>query len=99
MKYRPLRGLLLSASYTFAQKGWDYVYAGIGYTATGHPFLDGYIWQNKCVSLGAQYEIFNDIFIHADYSNRNIIDVGNTYTTEYFMGNTNTFSFGINWGF
>jgi len=97
LKYRPYKFLLINASFTYAEKGPDYIYAG-GHNQ-GLPFIDCVIWEKKCFALNIKYEIFNDIFITGGCAISDIKDNFKIYTPAYFTGNTNTFNFGVNWGF
>ena len=99
LKYKPMRGLHIDISYLFARKGPDYPYTGIGSSGLGMPFMDSIEWYKKNLSIQASYEVFNDIFLFAAYSNSLIKDDLKIYTPKYFQGNTNTINVGMNWGF
>lgn len=89
----------LELSYLYAKKGPDYAYTGTGHSGLGLPFMSEVDWSEKNVTLNASYEVFNDIFLFAGYSNSFIKDDLKIYSPEYFRGNTNTLNDGMNWGF
>lgn len=100
LRYNPIRKLRTSLSYTFAQKGPDYLYDGVHHASVmGLPWMSSTIWYNKQVSFKASYHVFNDIFVFLGYTNSFIMDDLNLYSPEYFRGNTNTLLFGMNWGY
>ncbi|HOT89408.1 MAG TPA: capsule assembly Wzi family protein [Bacteroidales bacterium] len=98
IKYKPIRKLKIELSYLTARKGNDYKYSG-GIAVLGLPFMNEVIWSKKNISCNINYEIFNDINIFVGYSNSLIKDNLKNYTPEFYLGNTNTLSFGMNWGF
>ena len=99
LKYKPIRGLHFDLAYSFARKGPDFPYTGIGKSGLGYPFMDSVDWYKKNIFFKVSYEAFNDIFLFAGYSNSLIKDDFKIYTPKYFRGNTNTFNLGMNWGF
>jgi hypothetical protein len=99
LNYSPIRGLSTQASYTFAQKGPDYPYTGIGGSGLGLPFMASTLWFDRSFSFGVRYQVFNDIFVFAHYTNSYIKDILKIYSPGYFQGNTNTINVGMNWGF
>jgi len=99
LHYKLIRGLKLSLSYSFSQKGPNYPYTGVGNSMLGLPFINTVVWYNKSVSLALLYEVFNDISIFAGYSKSLIKDQLQIYEPNYFLGNTNTINVGMNWGF
>ncbi|MGD0711637.1 MAG: capsule assembly Wzi family protein [Bacteroidales bacterium] len=99
LQYRLARGLHAALSYTFAQKGPDYPYTGMHHSGLGEPFISSVVWYDKSVSLTLSYQVYNDIFLFAGYSNSFIKDKLKIYEPAYFLGNTNTLNAGMNWGF
>jgi hypothetical protein len=93
---KPIRGLLVNASYTFAQKGPDHTV--LGSERLGLPFMENVEWESKMFRLRTSYEIINDGFAFAEYTYRDVEGVMN-YTAPLWQGNTNTFSLGVNFGF
>ena len=69
--YKPIRGLLLKGSYTYAVHGneYDYVHA-LADDILAEPFMKDKVWQNKTASLHATYEMVNNVFLlfDVDYS-------------------------------
>jgi hypothetical protein len=99
LRYNPIKKLRTSLSYCFAKKGPDYIYDGVYSHGLGLPWLSTITWYNKSVSFKASYQVFNDIFVFCGYTNSFVKDDFGVYSPEYFRGNTNTFSFGMNWGY
>lgn len=93
---KPIRGLTLHLSYTLAQKGPDYT--SLDSRRLGLPFMESIEWESKMVSLRTRYEIINDGYVFAEYSHRSTDGVA-VYLPEIWQGKTNTFSFGVNFGF
>ena len=96
LEAKPLRGLFLKASYTFAQKGPDYT--ALGTPRLGLPFMESVEWESSMFSLSARYEIINDGFVSAGFTNGNVTGNKN-YSPAFWYGKTNTFSFWVNFGF
>ena len=61
-------------------------------------FMESVEWENKMLILRTHYEIVNDGFVFAEYMFRNVTGLPD-YTAELWQGKTNTFSFGVNFGF
>ena len=98
LESRPVRGLWLQASYSFAQKGPDY--DRLGGSRLGLPFMESVEWENKTFLIQGRYEIVNDGFVFVQYQKSNIS--GNDlmlYTHPLWRGRTHTFSLGLNFGF
>ena len=99
LQYKPFRGLHFELSYLYAMKGPDYPYTGTGSSVLGLPFMSNIEWSEKNISFKTNYEILNDIFISAEFSNAFYNDHPYSYEPKFFKGKTNTFTFGLNWGF
>ncbi len=97
--YRPIRGLDLRLSWMLAQKGPVY-YDEFGSPRLGLPFLESIEWSNRTLALGARYQVVNDAYVYASwqYSDIHGNDLAK-YTHPLFHGKTNTFKFGLNFGF
>jgi len=93
---KPLRGLFLKASYTLAQKGPDYT--ALGTERLGLPFMESVEWESGMLSLSARYEIINDGFVFAGYTNGNVTGNEN-WSPAFWYGKTSTFNFGVNFGY
>lgn len=93
---KPIRGLVVNLSYTFAQKGPDHT--ALGSDRLGLPFMESIEWESKMIILRTHYEVINDGFIFLEYMHRNVEGVPE-YTSELWLGKTNTLSFGANFGF
>jgi len=101
LDYKPLRGLLISASWTLAQHGTDVPYrVDAGYNVAAVPFLSPVTWENNEVALSARYEYTSGGFFFARYvfSSRTGEDQ-NPYEPAEMRGRTNNFQAGINLGF
>ena len=88
--------MFLKASYTLAQKGPDYT--ALATDRLGLPFMESVEWKSSMFSLSARYEIINDGFVFAGYTNGNITGNEN-WSPAFWYGKTNTFNFGVNFGF
>jgi len=97
--WHPLRGVLLSASYTLSEHGDDIPYAfNAGYEVDNIPFMKNKTWQNASFGLSARYEFVNNGYFFVQYLNSNHQgDVG--FLTTTMRGKTNTLNMGINIGF
>ena len=96
IEIRPYRGLKLWGSYTKSRKGPD---TDKHPTRLGLPFMETVIWKKEEISLGAQYQVYADSYVFVEFSKSSITDVNGIYTANYFKGDQNTISFGMNYGF
>lgn len=96
LEAKPIRGLVVNLSYTFAQKGPDHT--TLGSERLGVPFMESIEWESKMLILRTHYEVINDGFVFAEFMHRSVDGV-TEYTPELWLGTTNTFSFGVNFGF
>jgi hypothetical protein len=62
-------------------------------------YLDSIEWEQHLISLKANYQVLNDIYIFGEYEYRTVSGNMEKYTPAYYHGTTNTFSIGINYGF
>jgi len=94
---RPLRGLYTEVSWSLAQKGPDYTPSG-NHDRLGLPFMESVDWGNMSFTVSARYQVINDGYLFASFCHRNV--TGNpVYTADYWQGETDSFSFGLNFGF
>ena len=98
IRYKPISKVHFEISYQLSRKGPDYPYTGVGHSGIGLPFMSEVLWSKKNISFNVNYEIYNDIKVFAGYSNAYIKDDFKNYTPGFYLGNTNTISFGMNWG-
>jgi len=99
VSWRPLRGVLFNAGYTFAQHGDDVPYEiNAGYAVDRVPFLENITWQNNSLELSARYEFVNNGYFFIRYLNSDR-QGDKKYQPAIMDGQTNTFSTGINIGF
>ncbi len=99
LAFRPLRGLYLKMYYNNARHGLDYTELGTKRLDAITHFLDTIDWKQTTFGLSASYQLLNDIFVFAGYEHMNTTGNANKYTTPYFRGNINTFSFGLGYAF
>ncbi len=99
LDWRPLRGVLINASYTLAQHGDDFKYRhNAGYPVDGIPFLQNKTWQNSAFGLSARYEFVSNGYFFVQYLNGE--QQGDVKYLPVFMhGKTNTLLCGVNLGF
>jgi hypothetical protein len=96
--FRPLSRMHINLDYSFAQHGPDYE-KDPDASRTGLPFMEYVIWQSQTFNMKIQYELYNDINILLGYQYSNISGNGmKTFTPEFYYDNTNTITFGLNWG-
>jgi hypothetical protein len=97
--WRPLRGVLLNASYTLAQHGEDvpYDYNAV-YAVDEVPFIGHVTWQNQAFEVNARYEFVSNGYFYIRYLNSDRTN-GDQYQPAFMEGHTNTFMTGINIGF
>lgn len=102
VSFKPISRLNITGTYILAQKGNVFNYSGLSNDTSiqGLNFLEETRWENRSFMLGATYELFNDLIIAVDYLNSNISGQDKElYTPEFFLGDLNTFSFGVRVGF
>jgi len=74
MRYKPIRGLDLSLSYTDAKHGNEYEYVRDNHAIDAiisQPSPGSITWSNKTLGFNAQYEVFNNAYaiVNVAYSN------------------------------
>ncbi len=104
LAYKPIPRLFVEASYTLAQKGWEYLYTGVSAdpqgNGLGHPFIDRVYWQGSDISFKTRYQLLNDAWIFASVSATDYNGLKNdVYTMPYFRGKRTTINVGANIGF
>ena len=97
LQYKPIRGLVIDLSWTYARKGPDYTELGAG--RLGLPFMDSIAWENNTIAFKARYEIINDGYVYVGFEHSNISGDVEKYTHPLWFGKTRTVSVGINFGF
>ena len=103
IKIKPFRGLTLDAGFTYARKGLAQAFIqvnGANLGVAGASVLNSVEWTNQTISLRAQYEVINDLFVFTACNLSSIS--GNAlqqYTPAFYYGNTKTINIGINAGF
>ena len=99
LEVRPVRGLLVKTSFTTARHGRDHEELGTDRVEVVQYFMDSVTWKNRAFSVDINYQLFNDIYIFGGYTWQNPTGEIEKYTAPYYWGKTNTFSFGVNYGF
>ena len=97
--WKPIRGLLIHAAYTFAEHGDDILYGDVsGSDIIKVPLLENKTWQNNQFEFMARYQISSGIYVWMQYMNTN--RKGDLkFGPEIMRGKTNTLMAGINIGF
>jgi hypothetical protein len=96
---KPMRGLEVKVSYNSARHGRDHAELGTDRVEVVHLFMDSVTWKNQSLGIDVNYQVFNDIYLFGSYTWQHNTGEIEKYTAPYFWGKTNTFSFGINYGF
>jgi hypothetical protein len=96
---RPVRGLAIKASYNTAKHGRDHEELGTNRRDVVQLFMDSITYSTKSFGLDVNYQLFNDIFVFGSYTYRHNTGEIEKYEAPFFRGKTNTFSFGVNYGF
>ena len=110
LQWKPIARLYLKGEYFYAMHGDDYVYNNyLGYDATAIPVLKNKTWDNTTVGIYATYEILNDVFIKAYFTQSTTrgYDLNgitaqqylDRFTSPFYQGKQNTFGLGFNMGF
>ena len=105
MTYKPISKLRLKLDYLYAQKGPDYedIRNDPNNPCAGKVFLTSVDWERQAYSFIAEYELFHDAFVRAQFVSSNISakdqQTLDKYTMPIFQGKTNTFILGLNFGF
>ncbi len=100
--FKPLRGLSFRVAYLQARHGDDYNISDPGVHGHSDPILKNIIWQNQQFQFGVRYEIVSNTYFFFDINHQNITgeqDKIEKFTPEYYWGNTNTITGGLNIGF
>ncbi len=110
LQWNPLARLYLKGEYFYAMKGEDYVYNYYhGYDPTAIPVLKNLTWSNHTLGFYATYELLNDVYIRAYFTQSNIKGFDQNgltarqyldrFTSPFYQGKQNTFGIGFNIGF
>jgi hypothetical protein len=102
LKIKPIRGLSIDVSYTQAIKGPVREFAQINgvNNVAGTPYMENILYMRNTSAIKAYYEIVNDVFIFGEGSYSKVSGImSNTYTPDFYLGNTKTATIGLNIGF
>jgi hypothetical protein len=99
VSWHPLRGLLLSASWTTAMHGDDVPYDyNAGYQVDMVPFMKNKTWQNNALELSVRYEFVSNGYFFVQFTQGNRSGEVR-FQPEFLHGQTSTLSTGVNVGF
>ncbi len=99
--WSPWRTLHIKAHIGISQKGPDNTALGTMPRAEIPPF-DPIVWESTSYGLLATVQLVNDLSVRLGYTWRDVSgdqDYMNRWTADVYHGQTNTFRFGINYGF
>lgn len=114
LRYKPIRGLDILASFTAIRKGKDYqaifndgnfddhpeINLDQDEIRRGLPFMNEVRYKNQNIRLKASYQIINDGFIFAEYQHNSFSGPDKElYTNPYFLNGNQILSVGMNFGF
>lgn len=110
LQWKPIAKMYLKMDYTYAMHGDDFEYNFYSdYDPTAIPFLQNKTWDNRTLGFYATYEILNDVFIRAYFTQSDIRgyelngftaqEYLDKFTSPFYQGKQNTFGLGLNLGF
>lgn len=110
VQWKPVSRLYLKGEYFYAMHGDEYNYNFFqGIDVTSIPIVKNLTWSNHNLGLYATYEIVNDVFINAYFTQTETkgFDLNgftaqqylDRFTSPFYQGKLNTFGFGFNLGF
>lgn len=101
--YKPIRGLNIELSYTYAKKGGGPTYAECANDPNCDlhtiPILNPIVWDNHSIGINSNYEFASNANIFINVLIGDITGDVETYTPEFYWGKTTTISAGFNIGF
>ncbi len=63
------------------------------------PFMKTVVWENRELSISANWQFINDAYLYFSYMIRKNSGDEKSYTAPYYYGKTNTVEVGVNYGF
>lgn len=110
IQWKPIARLYLKGEYFYAMHGDEFDYNNYsGYDATSIPVVENLTWSNHTLGLYATYEVLNDLYIRAYFTQTNTqgFDLNgktadyylNRFSSPFYHGKLNTFGVGFNIGF
>jgi hypothetical protein len=111
LQWKPFARLYLKGEYFYAMKGDDYVYNNhaIDYDPVKIQPLENLSWSNHTLGFYATFEVLNDVYIKAYFTQTDIRSWNlngitaqqylDRFTSPFYQGKQNTFGFGFNIGF
>ncbi|MBN2818032.1 MAG: hypothetical protein JXP36_03650 [Bacteroidales bacterium] len=108
LEFKPMKNLHFTSYFSMEQKGPDYPYTRSTGDVWGIPFMESIEWEQNQIGIQFNYQILNDFFVFLEAEKRNVNrsrDIiarqpdYDRYCSEFYQGDTFTWSFGINCGF
>jgi hypothetical protein len=110
IQYKPIPRLYLKGEYFYAMHGDEYKYNFYqGISPVSIDPLGNLSWSNHTLGLYATYELLNDVYIRAYFTQSNVKgfdlngytaqDYLNLFSSPFYHGKQNTFGIGFNLGF
>ena len=110
LQWKPIARLYLKGEYYYAMHGDEITYNNYqGISVVSIPPLGNLSWSNHSFGLYATYEILNDVYLRAyftqsetkgfDLNGQTAQDYLDLFTSPFYQGKQNTFGFGFNIGF
>jgi hypothetical protein len=101
VSWSPWRTLRVKAYLDKSLKGPDHTALGTMPRA-GFPSFDPIVWESKKLGVLASVQVINDLYLRLGYEWRKVQGVQaylDRWTPDEYHGQTNTFHFGVNFGF
>lgn len=108
LTYKPIRGLRVDLSYSFAKHGNNYIY-GEYEPPDEAPILQDITWQRSVIGLKGKYEFINNAYVFLgvfigdvkgnDVDGLTAEDYLAMFSPEMYWGSTTTINLGFNIGF
>jgi len=95
--FRFFRATEIKMAYRHAKHGPAYSETEI--FQSGLPFMESVLWENREISISANWQFINDAYLYMSYMIRKSSGDEEKYTAPYYFGKTNTIEIGVNYGF
>ena len=102
LRFNPIRGLNIEASYSIAQHGDDYDINDTDANGHSDPILNNIVWEKQNFGVDASYEVVSNTYLFMNFNYQNITGEQvyiEMFTPEYYWRSTSTFTLGMNMGF
>jgi hypothetical protein len=97
--FKPYNTLEIETWFSFAQKGTDYVYTRKPPFNAGLQFMENVDWEQQQFGLRIRLQLINDLFVFVEAEKQDVWGNYQRYNSDFYQGNTRTWSFGMNFGF